>query len=113
MPIETFVETPRDTGAVYRASGWINVGTTQGRGRHDQDKLFDKPRKDVWLRPLGSDWRRTLNRWNPSTTTASGRCKHANKRIIGSRGRRGATRPASSIPRDPKAYRGSTHRRRG
>ena len=49
--IETFVETPRYTGAVYRASGWLHVGTTQGRGRYDRDKLFDKPRKDVWLRP--------------------------------------------------------------
>ena len=28
-----FVETPRYTGAVYRASGWVHVGTTQGRGR--------------------------------------------------------------------------------
>ena len=28
--IETFVETPRYTGAVYRASGWIHVGATQG-----------------------------------------------------------------------------------
>ena len=26
--IETFVETPRHTGAVYKASGWIRVGTT-------------------------------------------------------------------------------------
>ena len=30
--IETFVETPRYTGAVYRASGWIHVGATQGAG---------------------------------------------------------------------------------
>ena len=60
--IETFVETPRYTGAVYRASGWLHVGTTQGRGRYDRDKLFDKPRKDVWLRPLRTDWKRTLNR---------------------------------------------------
>ena len=60
--IETFVETPRYTGAVYRASGWLHVGTTQGRGRYDRDKLFDKPRKDVWLRPLRKDWKRTLNR---------------------------------------------------
>ena len=30
--IETFVETPRYTGAVYRASGWTRVGTTQGAG---------------------------------------------------------------------------------
>ena len=28
--IETFVETPRYTGAVYKASGWLHVGTTQG-----------------------------------------------------------------------------------
>ena len=60
--IETFVETPRFTGAVYKASGWLRVGTTQGRGRYDRDKLHDKPKKDSWLRPLRKDWRRTLNR---------------------------------------------------
>ena len=60
--VETFVETPRYTGAVYRASGWIHVGTTQGRGRYDRQKQFDKPKKDVWLRPLRKDWKRTLNR---------------------------------------------------
>ena len=60
--IETFVETPRYTGAVYRASGWIHVGTTQGRGRYDRYKQYDKPRKDVWLRPLQRDWQRRLNR---------------------------------------------------
>ena len=49
--IETFVETPRYTGAVYRASGWIHVGATKRRGRYDRDKLYDKPRKDIWLRP--------------------------------------------------------------
>ena len=48
--IETFVETPRYTGAVYKASGWLRVGTTQGRGRYDRDKLYDKPKKDIWLR---------------------------------------------------------------
>ena len=46
--IETFVETPRYTGAVYRASGWIHVGTTQGRERYDRDKLYDKP---AWRQP--------------------------------------------------------------
>ena len=60
--IETFVETPRYTGAVYRASGWTHVGTTRGRGRYDRGKQFGKPRKDVWLRPLRKDWQRTLNR---------------------------------------------------
>ena len=60
--IETFVETPRYTGAVYRASGWIPVGTTQGRGRYDTNNLYDKPKKDIWLRPLRKDWKRRLNR---------------------------------------------------
>ena len=60
--IETFVETPRYTCAVYRASGWTRVGTTQGRGRYDRDRQSDKPKKDVWLRPLRRDWKRTLNR---------------------------------------------------
>ena len=45
--IETFVETPRYTGAVYKASGWLRVGTTQGRGRYDRYKLYDKPKKDI------------------------------------------------------------------
>ena len=60
--IETFVETPRYTGAVYRASGWIHVGTTRGRGRYDTQNLYDKPKKDIWLRPLRKDWKRSLNR---------------------------------------------------
>ena len=60
--IETFVETPRYTGAVYRASGWTLVGATQGRGRYDTKKRYDKPKKDIWLRPLRKDWKRILNR---------------------------------------------------
>ena len=60
--IETFVETPRYTGAVYRASGWTHVGTTQGRGRYDTHMKCDQPKRDVWLRPLRKDWKRTLNR---------------------------------------------------
>ena len=56
--IETFGETPRYTGTVYRASGWLHVGTIQGRGRYDRDKLYDKLRKHVWLRPLRKDWKR-------------------------------------------------------
>ena len=60
--IETFVEMPRYTGAVYRASGWIRVGTTQGRGRYDRYNRHDKPRKDIWLRPLRNNWKHVLNR---------------------------------------------------
>ena len=79
--IETFVETPRYTGAVYRASGWIRVGTTQGRGRYDREKLCNKPRKDVWLRPL----RRDLEA-HPQSVKSSprGRCCHAPRAPSGS-----------------------------
>ena len=43
--IETFVETPRSTGAVYRASGWLPVCTSQGRGCYDRQEQFDTPRE--------------------------------------------------------------------
>ncbi len=60
--METFVEVPRFTGAVYKASGWIRVGTTLGRGKYDRKNEWAKPRKDIWLCPLRKDWKRTLNR---------------------------------------------------
>ena len=43
--IGTFVQIPRYTGSVYKASGWIHVGATQGRGRYDRGKLYDKPKR--------------------------------------------------------------------
>ena len=47
---------------LYSASGCTHVGTTQGRGRYDRHTRRDQPKKDLWLRPLREDWRRTLNR---------------------------------------------------
>ena len=60
--IETFVETPRFTGTVYQASGWLPVGTTQGRGRQDTHRNHTLPKKNIWLLPLRKDWKRILNR---------------------------------------------------
>ena len=60
--IETFVRTPRYTGAVHTASGWICVGTTKGRGRYNTHNQHNKPKKDIWLRPLRKNWKRSLNR---------------------------------------------------
>ena len=60
--IETFVETPRFTGVLYKASGWTHVGTTRGRGRYDRHTKPYRPKKDIWIRPLRKDWRQTLNR---------------------------------------------------
>ena len=62
MFMETFVERPCYDGDAYRTSGWTRVGTTQDRVRYDHNRLYDKPRKVVWLRPLRRDWKRTLNR---------------------------------------------------
>ncbi len=59
--METFVETPRFSGITYKASGWIHVGTTKGRGKYDRKNEFAKPRKDIWLCPLRKDWKRILN----------------------------------------------------
>ena len=68
--IETFVETPRHTSSVYRASGGIQVGTTLGRVRYDRYMKRTQPKKDVWLRPLRRDWKRTLNRiYHPTAVT--------------------------------------------
>ena len=52
----------RFTGALYKASSWTHVGTTQGRGRYDRHTRRDRPKKDIWIRLLRKDWRRTLNR---------------------------------------------------
>ena len=39
-----------------------HVGATRGRGRYDTYMKRTEPRKDIWLRPLRRDWKRTLNR---------------------------------------------------
>lgn len=57
VPMRTFVEISRFPGITYKASGWFHVGTTQGRGRYDTKMEFGKPKKDIWLCPLGKDWK--------------------------------------------------------
>jgi hypothetical protein len=58
--VETFVETPRFRGTCYRAANWTYVGDTQGRGKLDTDNTAVLPIKAVWLRPLTTDFRRSL-----------------------------------------------------
>ena len=52
---------PRRRTITYKASGWIHVGATQGRGRYDTRKEFGKPIKAIWLCPFRKDWKRALN----------------------------------------------------
>ena len=43
LPVETFVETPRHSGAAYRAAVRTHVGTTRAPGSYDRKSQFDKP----------------------------------------------------------------------
>lgn len=59
--IETFVETPRFTGASYRAANWIHLGLTQGRGKLDRNHERGLSVKDIYVYPLHRHYRRILN----------------------------------------------------
>ena len=51
--LETFCETPRFNGTVYRAANWTLVGLTQGRGRNDRDRQLTLPKKHMsFIQPL-------------------------------------------------------------
>jgi hypothetical protein len=60
--VETFVEV-RFGAHCYRAANWIPLGRTQGRGKTGGHPVGDQPPvaiKEVWVYPLGSDFRRRL-----------------------------------------------------
>ena len=58
--LETFVERDRFRGTCYRASNWISVGQTQGRGKLDRQHRHSLPVKDILLYPLQKNFRREL-----------------------------------------------------
>jgi hypothetical protein len=58
--LETFVEKDRFTGTCYKASNWISVGDTKGRGKLDTEHSHTLPKKSVWLYPLRKDFVRWL-----------------------------------------------------
>lgn len=60
--LETFVDITRFHGTCYKASNWINVGNTQGRGKLDRFTKRNQPVKSIWLQPLAVDFRRRLKR---------------------------------------------------
>jgi hypothetical protein len=59
---ETFVEKNRFKGTCYKASNWIYVGVTKGRGKMDVNNQYLFPVKDIWLYPLESSFREKLCR---------------------------------------------------
>lgn len=58
--METFVETDRFTGTCYKASNWIYVGKTKGRGKLGPAGKQSVPIKDIWLYPLHRRFRLSL-----------------------------------------------------
>ena len=63
--LETFVDQGRFWGTSYKASNWILVGITQGRGRNGSRKT-KLPLKSIYLYPLSKDFRLVLTgRKNP------------------------------------------------
>lgn len=58
--VETFVERERFVGTCYRAAGWVRVGATSGRGRNAPSLAPQGPVKEIYLKPLGADFRTRL-----------------------------------------------------
>ncbi len=59
--LETLVDGSRFPGTCYRASNWIYLGKTQGRGRMDRDhKSHGEASKNIYIYPLCRNARRRL-----------------------------------------------------
>jgi hypothetical protein len=58
--IETFVQINKFSGAVYKASNWICVGKTKGRGKLEKHNKQCLPIKYVFLYPLVKNFRNIL-----------------------------------------------------
>lgn len=57
---ETFVDLERFQGTCYKASNWIFLGKTTGRGKNDHTKKPNRSIKAVWGYPLCRDFRARL-----------------------------------------------------
>jgi hypothetical protein len=58
--LESFVQSDRFTGGVYRAANWQCLGLTRGRGRNSRSHTPAQPVKSVWVYPLVRDFRAVL-----------------------------------------------------
>lgn len=58
--LESFVQSDRFKGTVYRAANWQCVGHTRGRGRNSRSHAAAQPVKSVWMYPLSRDFRAAL-----------------------------------------------------
>jgi len=58
--LETFVDRSRFQGTCYRAANWLRLGATRGRTRNDHAHRIRAAVKDVYLYPLGPNFREEL-----------------------------------------------------
>ena len=58
--LETFVDIAEYKGVCYKASNWIKVGTTKGRGRQDRYYRYPSSPKDIYMYPLRKNFRKYL-----------------------------------------------------
>jgi len=58
--LETFVENQRFLGTCYKATNWICLGNTKGRGKLDRYNKASLPVKSVWVYSLRKNFRRIL-----------------------------------------------------
>jgi hypothetical protein len=66
--LETFVDTSHFAGTCYKASNWIYLGETQGRGRMDREKDYGLSRKAIYMYPLQKDFKDCLKGLKPCKT---------------------------------------------
>jgi len=62
---ETFVDTERNRGTCYRATNWIDLGLTTGRGKADMTHTPNRSLKRIFGYPLVHDYRERLARVSP------------------------------------------------
>lgn len=60
--LETFVDIEKFKGTTYRATNWIYLGVTTGRGKNDQTNKPNRSLKAVWCYPLCKDFREVMQR---------------------------------------------------
>lgn len=58
--LETFIDPQRFAGTCYRAANWRYLGLSTGRGKDDNTGKANRSLKQLWVYPLGTDFRRRL-----------------------------------------------------
>jgi hypothetical protein len=58
--LETFIDPTRFQGTCYRAANWTYLGLSTGRGKDDQTNRPNRSLKQLWVYPLGQDFRKQL-----------------------------------------------------